>query len=354
MKQPDPPRADRTAHFKMMYDQAARLARLGAWECRLEDEALTWTDGVYDLFEIPSGTVIDRASVLDFYHDDSRRQLDRLRAQAIRTGASFMLDARIRTQHGSDRWMRLTAEVACRDGQPFRIFGAKQDITHEKRLWDSLRQHAEHDSLTGLANRRVFEARCESFARRTGDDGSIAALALIDLDDFKEINDQLGHGAGDECLRQFAARLHRAFDKAAVIARMGGDEFAVLFHAPRGPVDLANILHRVPRVLCRPVLWRGRAVPIGASVGVTIMKQATFRGSSQLFAEADSALYVAKSAGRNRVRIFGGGVKDRRMSSKLRDGAVQVRRSPCVAPLDGEPGADMSSVHAFDGICQRS
>jgi diguanylate cyclase (GGDEF)-like protein len=299
------------ADFKRIYDQALQVAKVGAWECRLDTEELIWTDSVYDLFELPRGSTLVRSSIVDLYFDDSRAQMQRLRSDIIRNGGRFTLDARIRTTGHASRWMRLTAEAVHEHGRPSRIFGAKQDITHEKQLWDQLRRFAEQDSLTGLANRRVFEARCGDLAN-AADDGSVAALALIDLDGFKQINDRFGHSAGDECLRQIAERLRLAFDDAVVIARMGGDEFAVLMRAPLGCAQLAHTLERARRVLGRPVLWRDAPVAIGASIGVTLLKRPCFQGTPQLFAEADSALYLAKAAGRNVVQVFGGEIADRR------------------------------------------
>lgn len=305
------------ADYKRIYDQALLIAKMGAWECRLDTEELIWTDAVYDLFELPRGSTLVRSSIVDLYDGDSRAEMQRLRADIIRHGGRFTLDARIRTNHNAIRWMRLTAEAVYEHGRPVRIFGAKQDITHEKELWDQLRQFAEQDSLTGLANRRVFEARCGDLANAP-DDGSVAALALIDLDGFKQINDRFGHLAGDECLRQIAKRLHGAFNEAVMIARLGGDEFAVLLRVPLGCAQLAHTLERARRMLGRPFLWRDAPVAIGASIGVTLLRRPHFQGMSQLFAEADSALYLAKAAGRNVVQVFGGEIADRPPRSLVR------------------------------------
>jgi PAS domain-containing protein len=118
-----------------MYDRSSLLAKLGAWECDLATNALIWTDGVYDLFELPRGSVIDREQTAALYEPESCREMERLRAQAIATGSSFTLDAQIRTARGNLRWMRLTADVECENGIPVRLFGAKQDITAEKAVW---------------------------------------------------------------------------------------------------------------------------------------------------------------------------------------------------------------------------
>ncbi len=305
------------ADYKRLYDQASQLAKIGAWECDLKHEELTWTDAVYDLFGLARGSTLHRPSTVEMYFDESRRQMQRLRAEALRTAISFVLDANIRTAGNESRWMRLSAQAVYRQGRPVRIFGAKQDITHEKQLWDGLRQLAEHDWLTGLANRRVFEARCNDLIRRDIDEASVAALVLIDLDHFKAINDRFGHLAGDECLRQFAARLGRIFNDAILICRLGGDEFAALLHAPLGRAQLSQIMERARRELCAPVSWGNVQIDVSASIGVALLKRTLFQGLEQALAEADSALYLAKHTGRNTVRVFNGSVDGLRFPKAL-------------------------------------
>jgi two-component system sensor kinase FixL len=122
-----------------MYDRASALARIGVWECDLATEALTWTDGVYDLFELPRGAPVDRDAALDLYDEDSRREMEALRARAIAEGSSFSLDVRIRTAKGNERWIRLTADVERENGRSVRIFGTKQDVTAERAAQDKVR-----------------------------------------------------------------------------------------------------------------------------------------------------------------------------------------------------------------------
>ncbi len=134
--------ADQTAsiaHYKKMYDRSSALARIGVWECDLATEALTWTDGVYDLFELPRGSPLERARIVALYDEESRREMEKLRAEAIATGDSFSLDIHIRTAKGNERWIRLTADVEREDGRPVRIFGTKQDITAEKQAEEKVR-----------------------------------------------------------------------------------------------------------------------------------------------------------------------------------------------------------------------
>ncbi len=131
--------AETIAHYRKMYDRSSALAKIGVWECDLATEDLTWTDGVYDLFEIPRGSPLVRARILELYKADSRREMERLRAAAIREGSGFTLDIQVRTEKGNPRWLRLTVDVEQENGRPVRIFGTKQDITDEKAAQEKVR-----------------------------------------------------------------------------------------------------------------------------------------------------------------------------------------------------------------------
>lgn len=290
---------------RRLYDQAALMAGIGAWECRLATGELAWTDGVYDLFGLPRGSAIHRPSVVDLYHDESRAEMERLRGRLIASGQSFRMDARIRTAAGAERWMRLSATVTHEHGRPVRIHGAKQDITGEKDMWQGLRRLAYTDPLTGLANRRAFEAQLSDLRRHAGDGCALGLLAIVDLDNLKPINDRFGHAAGDECLRQIAMRLETSLSDAAIVARIGGDEFGLLLCSAAGRPYLLHRLGEAQKALARPVAWRGETIGVSASIGATVLRPGLLHDPERRFAEADSALYVAKAAGRNCLRLFG-------------------------------------------------
>jgi diguanylate cyclase (GGDEF)-like protein len=287
-----------------LYDQAFGHARIGAWECEIETERLTWTPGVYDIFGYPTGNPLRRASIVDLYIDESRLNMEQARAEVIRHGSAVSLDAEIRTWRGESRWMRLSISTTGEGERPVRIFGAKQDVTSERQALEALRQQAETDPLTGLANRHVFQARYNDVIRDSLNHGFVSALVLIDLDRFKELNDTFGHEAGDACLREIAMRLRRAFGGAGLVARLGGDEFALILHAPTAASRIAQVLQKTVAMLCRPFFWNGLRLEVGASIGVAPVSRPHRRPITELFAEADVALYAAKTAGRNKVHVF--------------------------------------------------
>ena len=131
--------AEAIAHYRKMYDRSSALAKIGVWECELATEALTWTDGVYDLFELPRGSSLERARIVEMYEEDSRREMEKLRAAAIRDGSGFTLDTQVRTAKGHSRWLRLTVDVEREAGRSVRIFGTKQDITEQKAAEEKVR-----------------------------------------------------------------------------------------------------------------------------------------------------------------------------------------------------------------------
>ncbi len=293
------------AEARRLYDQAALMACIGAWECELETERLSWTRGVYDIFGYPESNPLRRADIVDLYIDESRRHMELARAEVIRSGAPVTLDTEIRTWQGEKRWMRLSINAVREGGRPLRIFGCKQDVTSDRQAIESLRQQAETDPLTGLANRSIFQAYYRDIINDNLNHGFASALVLIDLDGFKKLNDTFGHLAGDACLCEVAQRLRRAFHNAGLVGRLGGDEFAIILRAPTDPARIARVLQKTVMMLSRPLFWNGLRLEVGASIGAALIGRPHRRRIVELFAEADIALYDAKAAGRNCVRLIG-------------------------------------------------
>ncbi|WFS00329.1 sensor domain-containing diguanylate cyclase [Rhizobium tumorigenes] len=289
------------AQGRRIFNRAAEAARIGIWQCSLPDETLTWTDVVYDIFDLPRDLQAGRAATLACYTPSSAKELQEKRRLAIETRSGFTMDAEIVTQKGNHRWVRITATVECEGDEPVRIFGIKQDITDAKLLFDRTRHLADFDMMTGLANRAQFQLRLAALCEEHDRSKAPAALLLVDLDGFKAVNDTYGHATGDACLIEAAERLRAVCSRAHLIARIGGDEFAVLLEqdAERGTVnDIANDIVQIVR---RPMILGDLLLNIGASVGVAL---ADGSGPSELFQRADTALYAAKAAGRNTFSIF--------------------------------------------------
>lgn len=290
------------AHSRKIFDRASEAARIGVWECDLSDQSLVWTDGVYDIFEIPRGSPITREMTLMCYPEASRRELTAVRSKAIEDRTGFTLDTEIVTMKGNHRWMRITATIESENGVAVRIFGMKQDITEEKILSDRTRYLADFDVMTGLANRIQFQARLESLGNPDCAKPMLGALILVDLDGFKQINDTFGHAVGDECLTQAAGRLAEVCHQAELVARIGGDEFAVLVSSEHDLDALERMAAGIVEGLSMQIEREGKMVPVGASVGISPIAG---HDPEALYAEADTALYEAKASGRSTYRVFG-------------------------------------------------
>ncbi len=179
-----------------------------------------------------------------------------------------------------------------------------RDITERTQLRDELRALAFHDELTGLANRVSF---CEHLERAlTGGrpDRSKVAVLFLDLDDFKTVNDSLGHPAGDEVLRVVAGRLHALVRPTDTVARFGGDEFAILLRGIRGQEEAMATARRVSEVLRDPFLLHGRRTVVSVSIGVALPATPEAASVTAVLRDADAAMYQAKRSGKNICVVY--------------------------------------------------
>lgn len=283
-------------HDDRVLGAAFAAAGIGVWECSLPDERLLWSAGVYDLFDLPRTGTPQRAETLTCYTPAARAELIACRSAAIASCTGFEMDAEIVTFTGRRRWLRITATVEQRHGVPVRIFGIKRDITRERDLLEQTRYLSEHDALTGLANRFLFNEALRRSPIATGGPSASAWLLLVDLDGFKAVNDACGHAAGDRLLKDVAVAIADCCRPPELAARIGGDEFAVL--ACRTPLGIEALAARIVAAI-RACATPGPA--IGASIGIAPRHDTV--GAELVFHEADVALYAAKSAGRNTWRM---------------------------------------------------
>jgi diguanylate cyclase (GGDEF)-like protein/PAS domain S-box-containing protein len=178
-----------------------------------------------------------------------------------------------------------------------RLIAVVQDVTQRKSLEKELLRQAFYDQLTGLANRSLFRDRVSHALSRAEREREQVAVMFLDLDNFKSINDTLGHHAGDELLSLLSARLLNATRGCDTVARLGGDEFAVLLENVRGEADATIVADRITHALSQPVdLPSGARVRVGASIGIA--RASDGDGVEELLRNADVAMYAAKAASR--------------------------------------------------------
>jgi len=291
-----------------LYDRAVAGAALGAWECNLSNESLSWTDGVYDLFGLKRGSAIYRSATLDLYEERSRREMNQLRSRAISTGQGFALDCRIRAATGEKRWMRLLVGVGHQHGRPLRIFGSKQDVTAEKGLWAELAGLSRSEPVTGHAIPRGFAETLREIRhdhRRTSDR---FALAIFRIDRFASLVEETGKAAGETLSRCVVERLKRLFPDALAIEDAGPGAFLLLLQMPGDRHYLGSVLDGTRRLLCRPVSHGALVLDVRLSIGATLLTADGYRQQHEILAEAEAALHVAGMAGGDCARVYDGPV----------------------------------------------
>jgi diguanylate cyclase (GGDEF)-like protein/PAS domain S-box-containing protein len=181
------------------------------------------------------------------------------------------------------------------EGRLASILALAEDVTARVDSEEQLRQALVHDALTGLPNRNSLAARLEHAILRVNRSGDRLALLFIDLDRFKKVNDSFGHAAGDEVLRQAAARIRACVREVDSVARLGGDEFVVLLETDVRPDTPGIIGERIRAAFGTPFDWKGAEVRCGASVGVSLYPD-NARDPAALLASADAAMYRVKTA----------------------------------------------------------
>ncbi|GIU86602.1 MAG: hypothetical protein KatS3mg009_1117 [Acidimicrobiia bacterium] len=247
--------------------------------------------------------VIGRHVSMIVYEDD----VDALIAATLRMmeegGTRTEVDARLHRKDGETAWGRIGISlVTDADGEPLYAIGTVEDVTERRRLEGQLAFDATHDSLTGLPERTlVLELLGQALTSARRRHTSVAVL-FLDLDWFKRVNDSLGHSAGDEALRQLAARLQSVLRESDVAGRIGGDEFVVLCPDLAEPGDVWHVADRVTSIFESPFTVEGVEVFLSASVGVSVSDGKT--DAEELLRQADAAAYRAKRRGRRRYEVF--------------------------------------------------
>ncbi|MCJ8055648.1 EAL domain-containing protein [Shinella curvata] len=328
-------REDRLETVSQRLQLALDASKVGVWEYDSETTGLSWDARMRALYNVPPGQPIcgydDWRAAL---HPDDIAEAERTFATAIADEKPYITEFRVVGCDGGIRHIRAHGMTYRALSGAKRIVGANWDVTADILLQDELLQakltaeaqnraleearrvmehNSLHDALTRLPNRRFLD---QQLALSGNGESRPLTLLHIDLDRFKDINDTLGHAAGDEVLKHAASVLRAHIPLEDFIARIGGDEFVLLSRRDPSEADFTALSARLIEAISEPMTIEGHDCRIGASIGIATRNDAD-ESPEQLLVNADIALYEAKRRGRNRVEAF---------NDELRLRTVEVKR----------------------------
>jgi len=304
---------------------AIDISGIGIFETDFEAGTSEWDEGMRRIFEVETDCEVQIGGFWESkLHPEDRARTMAYVATKIAELKPFTDNYRIIAKDGSTRYIRSNSLPYMDHDGRLKMIGVNWDVTEDQRLRRELEQQktlaearnaelertrieaeqaALHDHLTGLPNRRFLEEKLEEWRAGKGSLGSGIAILHIDLDRFKQINDTLGHGAGDAMLTLAAKILKENIRATDFAARIGGDEFVVLIDHDGATPALAAIASRIIAQMRQPAWYNGQECRFGASVGIahTLTRDID---PKQLLQNADIALYKAKNLGRNRYEFF--------------------------------------------------
>jgi diguanylate cyclase (GGDEF)-like protein/PAS domain S-box-containing protein len=251
----------------------------------------------------------DPLSFLEGVHLDDRHLvragMERLPLEGLQ------LEYRVVKPDGAVSWVRdRRFPVFDRQGKPYRLAGVATDVTEQKEVQQQLlilnrklQQQATHDALTGLPNRRLHIDRLDQALAQACRSGECLAMMFIDLDGFKDINDRLGHAAGDEVLEIISRRLSHLLRASDTAARLGGDEFGLILTKINGRDDACLVAEKVLESISAPFMLRGERCRIGASIGISLYPEDGL-SADELISRADTAMYTVKRSGKGSFAFY--------------------------------------------------
>ncbi|MCQ1836096.1 bifunctional diguanylate cyclase/phosphodiesterase [Neorhizobium galegae] len=314
---------------------ALQASGVGVWEYEPSTDTLIWDQRMRELYDAPDRDVREYVDWRDALHPDDLEAAEACFRKALKDETSYRTEFRVVSRSGEIRHIRAHGATYRTAGGVKRVVGANWDVTRDVTLHSELRQaqtkaelqndelrsarrtlehQSLHDALTGLPNRRFLDQFMTAGENQAA--GHRLAFIHIDLDRFKEVNDTLGHAAGDAVLKAATSRLLELIDHDEFASRIGGDEFVVVTGGAEPQRRAEYLAQSIVNTLARPIDIDGHECRIGCSAGIAC-QTAAGEELSQLLINADIALYEAKKRGRNRVEVF---------SKELRSAVVLRKR----------------------------
>ncbi|PKH03701.1 GGDEF domain-containing protein [Psychromonas sp. MB-3u-54] len=301
-----------------LLNESQQVGRLGGWKLDLKTGDLFWTDETYRIHETSPeefNPTVDAG--IGYFFPDSQKIISKALDEAVNNGIGYDLELQTYTTKGRTIDVRTTCIVTQEDGVAVRLTGIFQDISEQKanqrkleksnldlaNANSALKLSAHYDPLTGLPNRILLADRIQQAVVKSLRNDKYVAVAFIDLDGFKDVNDSHGHNIGDQLLIKVAKRLKHVLREGDTLSRFGGDEFVAVIDNLSDPRESDLIVLRMLESVSSTLVVQKKLLKISASIGVTFYPLDS-AGPDQLLRHADQAMYMAKQQGKNRSYVF--------------------------------------------------
>lgn len=287
-------------------ERAEQQAHLGHWSFNLHTREVTWSPELFRIFERnPQQQAPGYDAYLEMIHPEERQRVHHAFKKAKDNLGSLHVEHRIMFEGGRTKHVEVRGQFEPgRDGCSAVAQGILQDITEKAQHRAELQRQAYEDSLTRLPNLRALEDTLRQQIAHCSEHKQRLVLGLLDLDNFREANERHGPAIGDAVLVALSERMRLLFDRSVVIARVGGDEFVVLFTGLRADEDCYQQINRLLAAIKEPLTIAGVELAITASAGVTEYPQMMKVSSEQLLRQAQQALFEAKLQGKGRFQKY--------------------------------------------------
>jgi len=312
--------ADELRASQWRLDQAQRIAQLGHWQWDRDTRTMQWSNAcVHILPVVDKSNADDMVSLVSKIHDDDQKKVIEHFVLSVKEGREFNTEFKITTGDDASKMIRVQGEPQCDESnRVVSMLGTIQDVTERYNAQQQIHNLAYYDHITGLPNRAMLYDRLTETLSRASRDNSNFAILFLDLDRFKQVNDTLGHDAGDDLLKQVSIRLREILRQSditsrltveanprdmATIARLGGDEFVVLLSRIEEVEDAALVARRVAARIAETYEIKESVVNISTTIGISIFPH-DGNDAEALLKNADIAMYHAKKRGRNGFQFY--------------------------------------------------
>ena len=287
---------------EQLLQDAGKLALIGGWKLHADGELSHLSKQSAQIFGFPDNDDHNLEAILALFPESQAKQLKYLFQEAITSGRKF--DTELCMEQKSDsRWVRMIGNPVHQHGHITEVVGAVQDITEKKKFIEMIQRQATYDTVTGLANRFLFENRLAKLLPQAQRTNSIIAILFIDLDNFKSVNDNLGHKAGDLLLTEVAHRIKSSTRQSDTVARYSGDEFTVILHNISDNSDAYAVASNILKRINEPFEILEHQLFCSASIGISSYPDNGL-STEELVTNADQAMYEVKKSGCNGCLFF--------------------------------------------------